>query len=94
MLDGLTNASAIPFSANCADPIGVGVVVTSYHRKDTYAVPMDVQRGTEPMREYVREGLSVKTLVDASNTISSPNDVVVWLKPMTSPTAAMYVLDV
>jgi len=94
MLEGDTTASAIPFSANCADPTGVGVVVTSYHRKATYVVPTDDQRGTDATSEYVREGLSVNTLDDASNAMSEPNDVVVWLNPITSPTAAIYVLDV
>jgi hypothetical protein len=94
MLEGDSTASAIPFSANCADPSGVGVAVTSYHRKDAYVVPTDVQRGTEPTSEYVLEGLSVSTLVDALNAMSEPNDVVVWLNPLTSPTAAMYVFDV
>ena len=94
MLEGDTTASASPFSANCADPIGVGVVVTSYHRKAAYVVPTDVQRGTDATKEYVREGLSVSTLDDPSNAISEPNVVVVWLNPITSPTAARYVLDV
>jgi hypothetical protein len=66
----------------------------SYHRKDAYVVPTDVQRGTDPTSEYVREGLSVSTLDDAFNTISEPNEVVVWLNPMTSPATARYVLDV
>jgi hypothetical protein len=94
ILDGDTTASAIPFSANWADPRGAGDVVISYHRNDAYVVPTDVHRGTDATSEYVREGLSVKTLDEASKAISDPNEVVVWLNPITSPTAARYVLDV
>jgi hypothetical protein len=77
MFEGVTIASAselpaTPFDESCDDPIGVETVVTSYHRNDANAVPTEFHTGTDPTREYVREGFRVRVPNDILRVISSP----------------------